>query len=256
MSNIYVSQSSQRPRPSRPPSRKMSRRRFYTVLLLIVVGGLMVISAGIAVASIILHGRGELNAPAATGNSLQVSNIRLSTPLTPGGKADLLFSVRNPNAYGARVDQVTLVGALRKANPAGCTSKVSGPITKASGYHLPAADQVLVGAGAKRNVVVRAAFQLAGSAKTGCGFSVVVDVSATQLPPVASPTTTKPAPPATPATTKPPIDPTTQPVTTPPTTPAQATPPPVAGGEECDPADPDCPTANPNITVPPGPGAP
>lgn len=202
----------------RKARRRAARRRRWPLwaVLVIALGAAMLLFAAVASAAIILHGRGTLQAPASTEQDLQVSDVRLSRPLVPGGAADLLLSVRNPNAFGTRVDQITLVGALRKANPAGCTSKVGGPVTKPAGYRLPPADQVLVGAGMKKDVVVHAAFTLAGSAKTGCGFTVEVDVSATQLTPTASPTTVDPTTASTSTTN--PAEPTSAPVTTAPTT--------------------------------------
>jgi hypothetical protein len=189
----------------RKPRRQRRTRWPLWAVLAIAFGALLVLLAGAAFGAIILHGRGEL---------------------------------RNLNAFGARVDQVTLVGALRKAKPAGCTSKVSGPVTRPGGYRLPLADQVLVGAGVKKDVVVHTAFTLAGSAKAGCGFTVEVDVSATQLTPIASPTTVNPT--TAPTGTTPPhhsLPPTDAPTLTPAT--SQATPPPAATSD-CDPADPTC----------------
>lgn len=216
MSTVYASKAVKRAKHRQ----RMTRRRLAVYTVMIVVGLLMVIGAGFAWAAVILHGRGTLDAPAVQQKDLQVSNTRLDRPLLPGGTADLLFSVRNPNAFGARVDQVSLVGALRKANPAGCTAKVAGPVTRSAGYRLPSAEQVLVGAGAKKDVVVHAAFTLAGSAKTGCGFTAEVDVSATQLTPTASPTTVNPttAPTSTPTDGAGPGVPVTSNPTTPPTT--------------------------------------
>jgi hypothetical protein len=222
----------------RKPRRQRRTRWPLWAVLAIAFGALLVLLAGAAFGAIILHGRGELRAAAMQERDLQVSDVRLSRPLMPGGAADLLLSVRNLNAFGARVDQVTLVGALRKAKPAGCTSKVSGPVTRPGGYRLPLADQVLVGAGVKKDVVVHTAFTLAGSAKAGCGFTVEVDVSATQLTPIASPTTVNPT--TAPTGTTPPhhsLPPTDAPTLTPAT--SQATPPPAATSD-CDPADPTC----------------
>lgn len=225
--------------------RRASRRRRWPLwaVLVIAFGAVLVVFAAVASAAIILHGRGVLEAPAGMEQNLQVSDVRLSRPLMPGGAADLLLSVRNPNAFGTRVDRITLVGALRKAKPAGCTSKVSGPVTKPAGYRLPPADQVLVGAGAKKDVVVHAAFTLAGSAKTGCGFTAEVDVSATQLTPTASPTTVKPS--TAPTSTTPPTEPTTAPTSIEPTTTTEITlvPPGIPPSMEvdCDPNDPSTP---------------
>lgn len=228
----YISTARRRPR------RQRHTRGPLWAVLAIVIGAALVITAGIAFGAIILHGRGVLSASAVQERDLQVSDVRLSRPLMPGGAVDLLLSVRNPNAFGARVDQVTLVGALRKAKPAGCTSKVGGPVTRPAGYRLPLADQVLVGAGVKKNVVVHAAFTLAGSAKSGCGFTAEVDVSATQLPSTASPTAVDPT--TAPTSTAPTFNHTLPPIDPPTVTPVPVTPPTVGGGGDCDPADPTC----------------
>lgn len=251
MSSVYASKTAKKSRHAKRPDRW---RLLYVSL--IVLGALMVIGAGSAFAAVLLHGRGVLVAPSLQQQqqqNLQVGNIRLSKPLAPGGSADLLFSVRNSNAFGVRVDQLSLIGALRKAKPAGCTSKVTGPVTRRAGMRLPPAEQVLVGAGKQRNVVVHAAFILAKSARTGCGFTVEVDVSATQLPSTVSPTTDSPSPaPASTTTTGPAWPPghppviTTPPATITPTIDATMTPPDLPPGMgDCDPLDLSC-------IIPPG----
>lgn len=243
MSNIYNSKRARRGLRRR----NWQARTPLRYVLIGGIGGLLVLIASVAVAAVLLHGRGTLIAPAAKFQDLQVGEVRLSRPLMPGNTSDLLFSVRNPNAFGVTVDQVSLIGSLRKASPAGCTSKVTGPVIKAGGYRLPRADQVLVGAGAKKNVVVHAAFSLAGSAKSGCGFTAEVDVSATQLAPAASPTTVAPASTPTSRKTAFPGHPISEgPPTTVATTEATkdlptsgpATPP--MPGSDCDPAEPTC----------------
>jgi hypothetical protein len=216
----------------RKPRRQRHTRWPLWAVLSIVFGALLVLLAGAAFGAIILHGRGVLRVAAGQEQDLQVSDVRLSRPLMPGGASDLLLSVRNPNAFGTRVDRITLVGALRNAKPAHCTSRVGGPLTRTAGYHLPLADQVLVGAGVKKSVVVHAAFTLAGSAKSGCGFLAEVDVSATQLTPTASPAVTGPVP--APTSTTPSVTHSLPPVTIPVTPPTQA------GGDDCDPVDPLC----------------
>lgn len=188
----------------------------------VVLGSLLLLGAGVASAAIVLHGRGVLNVPAYHEQGLQVSDVRLAGPLVPGGGADLQFSVRNPNAFTVRVAGVSLIGALRKAKPAGCTAKVTGPVAKPAGYRLPASEQVLVAAGLRADVVVHNAFRLAASATKGCGFTVDIDVQGIQqASPTTSPTapvTTAPTPSAEPATTAPSSSPTAQPpATVPPT---------------------------------------
>lgn len=250
MSGIYISKKARQGAAHRRAPEKMPR---WIVFVLVIGTIVLLTAAGVATAAIILHGRGLLAAPAATDRGLQVSDIRLSRPLQPGGSADLLFSVRNPNPFGARIDQVALIGGLRKANPAGCTSRIGGPLIRSGGYRLPLTEQVLIGAGLKRNVVVHAAFMLAAAAKTGCGFLVQIDVRATQLLPTISPTTTKPSespttptaePSTTSVTTGPTTPSTTDPTTTEPsTTPPDTTPPDV----DCDPAAEVCP---PTVSLP------
>lgn len=171
-------------------ARKRQLRRsksFRWSVAAVVLGALLLLGAGVASAAIVLHGRGVLTVPAYHEQGLQVSDVRLSQPLLPGGRADLQFSVRNPNAFSVRVARVSLIGALRKAKPAGCTSVVTGPVTKPAGYRLPASEQVLVVATAQVGVVVHNAFKLAVSARTGCGFTVEIDVQGTQQAPSASP---------------------------------------------------------------------
>jgi hypothetical protein len=242
-SGVYISKAARRSESTR-------RRRTPLWCRITIVLGilLMLIAGGTAYAAIVLHGRGVLNAPAMQTSNLQVSDVRLSRPLTPGAAVDLLFSVRNPSAFGVLVDQVTLVGVLRKAAPAGCTSKVAGPVTKKAGYRLPRADQVLVGAGVKKGVVVHAAFTLAATAKAGCGFTAEVDVSATQQTSPANPTA-KPTMPSSTSTIIPNHGvPTSQAATTAVITepPATVTPPPgLPTGADCDTNDPAC-------LIPPG----
>lgn len=187
--------------------------------VLIAVGLTLFVGAGTALAAIVLRGRGTLVAPALDEQQLVVNDERLSAPLVPGGSSDLLFEVRNPNAFPARVDRVSLGSALRAAKPAGCTAKVSGPVTKPGGYALPAAERVTVPAGGRLEVTVAGAFKLAASAARGCGFTVDILVNATQgVSPTSAPpaVTAPPEPPVTtpPSTTRP-ADPTTAP---PPTT--------------------------------------
>jgi hypothetical protein len=161
----------------------------------VVLGSLLLLGAGVASAAIVLHGRGMLNVPAYHEQGLQVSAVRLTGPLVPGESADLQFSVRNPNTFTVRVAGVTLIGALRKAKPAGCVTKVTGPVTKPAGYRLPASEQVLVAAGLRADVVVHNAFKLAASATKGCGFTVDIDVQGIQQASPTTPETTAPTPP-------------------------------------------------------------
>lgn len=184
-------------------ARKRHLRRsksFRWSVVAVVLGSLLLLGAGVASAAILLHGRGVLNVPAYHEQGLQVSDVRLAGPLAPGASADLQFSVRNPNAFTVRVNGVALIGALRKAKPAGCTSGVTGPVTKPAGYRLPAAEQLLVAAGARGDVVVHKAFKLAASARAGCGFTVDIDVQGIQQTEPSSPPattgTSAPAPPA------------------------------------------------------------
>src|SRR5260221_704214 len=82
--SVYVSKSAKRGRRRA----QRSSRRLVLFMAMIVVGVVLVVGAGWAYAAVILHGRGELNAPAGSGQDLQVSDTRLSRPLVPGGSAD------------------------------------------------------------------------------------------------------------------------------------------------------------------------
>jgi hypothetical protein len=204
-----------------------STRRHPAYWMLIGVGLLLVAGAGTAAAAIALTGKGTVTAPAYNEQQLQVTDEHLSLPLVPGGSADLVFLVRNPNPFPARVDGVALASSLRKAKPAGCTARVSGPITRAGGYRLPAAARVTVPAGARVEVTAPAAFKLAGAARGGCGFTVDILVSAVQGT-AAAPSSPGPDP-------EPPVEsPSPPPATTKPTTTA---PPPVTDQPDEDPQD-------------------
>lgn len=207
----------------------MSVRRHTLYWALIGVGLLLMATAGAAAAAITLSGKGTLVAPAYHEKMLQVTDERLSRPLTPGGAADLLFAVRNPNAFPVRVDGVSLASAMSRAKPAGCTAKVSGPVRR--GFVFPAADRVTVPAGGRSEVRVPDAFRLARSALRGCGFTVDILVSATQG--AGAPPASTPAPPVPPVPPDPPAEPgPSVPVTEPATTTA-----PTSGSSEPDPAD-------------------
>jgi hypothetical protein len=148
--------------------------------LFLLAGLAVLVAAGTAWAAIVVRGTGTVTAAAYQEQGLQVSDERLSETLVPGGSADLVFRVRNPNAFSVVVNRIGLASALRKASPAGCTSKLSGPLVRPGGYRLPATRQVTVGAGARVTVTVPDAVRLAASARGGCGFVVDIEVQGEQ----------------------------------------------------------------------------
>lgn len=206
----------------------------------VVLGAMLLLAAGAAYATIILHGRAVLTAPSYREQGLQVSGMRLAGPLQPGQSADLRFLVYNPNAFGVRVTTVSVVGPLRKAAPKGCTAKVDGPALARGGFRLPPAAQVWLGPGGQAEVLAPGAFRLARSARAGCGFAATLDVAGVAavkgMPSVPPTEPTAPPPPATTAPTSSPPPPPPVPTTAPPS------PPPILD-DDTDPADVDPPPA-------------
>lgn len=206
---IHVSKNAARTAPGR--RRRRVWRRVTWSWALVVLGGVMLLSAIGAYAGIALSGTGTVLFPAARTQGLQVTQERVSGPLIPGGSADLLFAVRNPNTFPVTVNRVGLASSLRSSSPARCTTKLTGPLLAGGGYSLPAGERVLVPPGARRTVIVHRAVRLAASARTGCAFAVDVLAQATQVIPVPTATTRTPIPPGhPPITTAPPaLEPTT-----------------------------------------------
>ncbi|GIE96161.1 hypothetical protein [Paractinoplanes rishiriensis] len=213
--------------------RKLSR----PVALVVAVGSFVVIGSAVASAAIMLRGRGELVVEPLETAGLEVTGVRLSAPLSPGGRADFVFTVRNRGTIPAVADRVTALLPLREARPEGCTSKVAGPLLARSGMRLTGGQRVYLNPGDQQEVTVPDAVSLAASSKTGCGFRVTVEVQATQVPPREVPTT----PPTVEPTT--PVPPTTEPTVGPPTSPPSTTnppPPTPTTTGDCDPVDPTC----------------
>lgn len=233
--------------------RRMHRWVAGAAVVSVVAGG------GAAYAAVTLHGQAELVSQPIVQAGLAVNAARLEPALTPGDTSALVFTVRNTSGLTVVADRVTLKLPLRDAKPAGCTSRVSGPLLARRGLPLTGGERVLLGPGQNADVTVPGALSLASSATRGCGFRVTLDVQA--VPgggaPATSPIKGKPPtgstvdptqPVATPPTPVAPGIPTT--ATTAPTTAGTVTPPPPAtgftppttysGGDDCDPADTSC----------------
>jgi hypothetical protein len=199
----------------------------------------LVVGSVAAYAAVAVHGRGELVADAVETAGLEIDEVRLSVPLTPGHTSDLVFRARNRTGSVLVTDRVTALLPLREAKPAGCTSKVSGPLL-GSGMVLGGEQRVVLAPGERQEITIPAAVRLAGSSKTGCGFKVTIDVQAVSAPPTTGPTTRPPTSP----TVRPsdPTGPSDPPTSTPPTEPPPTTvnPPTVTPTVDCDPVDPTC----------------
>jgi hypothetical protein len=213
----------------------MNVRRGPLLPVLIVLGLLVTAGSAAAATGLVLHGKGELVNPPLAGD-LEIVSLQLEPVLVPGGSGDLILSVRNRSTLTVMADRVRLDSPLRDARPAGCTTKISGPLLQKNGVLLIGRERIALMPGRVGQLSVPSALSLAPSAKQGCGFRVQVDVQAVEAVP------TSPPPTVAPSTTSPP-----QPTTPPPPTeappseggPTTITPPPLPD-PDCDPADPDC----------------
>src|SRR4051812_24484118 len=97
-------------------------------LLIAVAAAGLVVGSVAAYAAVSVHGRGELVAEPVETAGLEIDEVRLSVPLTPGHASDLVFRARNRTGGVLVADRVTALLPLREAKPAGCTSKVAGPL--------------------------------------------------------------------------------------------------------------------------------
>jgi hypothetical protein len=208
-----------KPKLTRRLANSIRRHRLYWIA--IATGIVLMLGSISAYAAFVLRGTGTLTAKALQTRPLLVSGEHLAWPLSPGKSSDLVFKVRNPNDFDVVIDHVGLNSTLRKANPAGCTKKVSGPLLRSSGYSLSPRYWVNVPAGRQVTVTAPGALRLADSAPTGCGFTVDIYVRGAQAAPppgIPSPRPTSPTP--APPTTTP--APTLTPTSAPPATSASA----------------------------------
>jgi hypothetical protein len=197
-----------------------------------------------------LHGRGDLVSQP-LGGDLEVVDVHLEPLLMAGASSDLVLQVRNRSTLTVIADRVRLLLPVRDTKPAGCITKVSGPLLDSAGLALVDDQRVVLEPGRAGQLLVPAALSLAAGATGGCGFRVQVDVQAVPSPPRTVPPTTGPS--ATPPTTRPTTDPTAEPPTTratsrPPATDPTlipVTPPPTLPPLDCDAADPLCTTSSP-----------
>jgi hypothetical protein len=169
--------------------------------VLVFVGAALAFGSAGAYAAVVLRGQGELVAEPAEWAGLQVDDVHLAAPLTPGGSADLILTVRNRSTVYATADRLVAPTPLREARPAGCTTKVSGPLLAKAGLKLTGAQRASLSPGSGQVITVPGALRLAATAKTGCGFRLTINVEATELPrppvviPPTFPVTPTPTPP-------------------------------------------------------------
>lgn len=134
------------------------------------------LAAGGAWAAMLVSGDGTATAAAYQEQQLEITNGRFSGPLFPGGKIDLVFTVKNPNPFKVKVKTI---GLKQGANPAitckaGEERFLSGPLgTSAQTVTLPAADQTVVDAdGASATVTIKDAVRLSNDATKGCALTL------------------------------------------------------------------------------------
>lgn len=176
------------------PERRMtpagirSRRRRYAAVRAVrrsvaVLGAVLVLGlgAGRSFAYFTAHG-GSGSAAGATGALtgvvVQAANASVASTLLPGGTADLVVTVYNPNSVAVTVTSVAQNGALTVSGGTGCTSANAGvSVTTTTGLSQPAA------AGVTTTFHLASAAAMATTSASGCQgavFQVPVTVTVTR----------------------------------------------------------------------------
>jgi acyl dehydratase len=139
-------------------------------------GAATLLAAGGAYAAMLINGEGTASATAYQEQQLEITNGRFSGPLFPGGKIDLVFTVKNPNPFKVKAKTIGLTAGKNPtiACKAGEEVHLSGPLaTKATSVTIPAADQTVIdGNGATTTVTIHDAVQLSNNATKGCALTV------------------------------------------------------------------------------------
>ncbi|WP_155123722.1 MULTISPECIES: hypothetical protein [unclassified Actinoplanes] len=136
-----------------------------------------VVGAGAAWAAWTLTGTGSATARAGDVQTLTVSGVS-STPLVPGGNADVKFHVVNPNAFPVLINGIHFsnITASGDCNAGSVTAVSTAPLPTAAGA-LELAAKDTVGGGDKKDITYAGSLHMSNAATDDCvGATFTFDV--------------------------------------------------------------------------------
>ncbi len=175
-----------RHRGDAPRLPRAARRAFVTV------GGAgiaAVMAAGPVFAFYTVAGSGNSSGTTGTVQPLTVSPATVGSPsstLLPGGTADLLLNVTNPNAVAVTITSVAQGGGVTVSGGSGCSSDPAWPTTTgSSGVSIVTTTglSISVPAGSSATVHVAGAASMTSGSASGCqgaAFQIPVTVTVTR----------------------------------------------------------------------------
>ena len=152
----------------------MRRSRFVAALALVVVLGL---AGGAAFAFFTSSGNGQASGTDGTASTVTVQAVATGSPsstLVPGGSADLIVQVQNPNTLTVKITSISQNGSATPVGGSGCTTVNDGvTVPSETGLSMPVAPGTQV-------VHVAGAASMASSSASGCqGASFDIPVTLT-----------------------------------------------------------------------------
>lgn len=156
---------------------RSNRRKVFGIPMVVAVPVALVLSAGAAVAAMLISSNTVTAAQAAgTAAPIVLSEPKFSGPLFPGMAIDLTAKAKNENDFPVTITKVNL-GGNPTINCGGDESKVTGPLGTATTVTLAADDVVTVAPGATEVVKVKKAVRLDSSATHSCSLSIPFNVT-------------------------------------------------------------------------------
>lgn len=153
-----------------------------------IAAGVVALTAGVALAAMLIYGTGTFSASAAETQQLTVDNTALTGTLYPGATVGAKGVVHNPNNFPVTVVAVVVSNSGMTVAPAACENHVTlvggsgvtgyGP-TNITGKKFTLATPVAVGAGSAAWVEVPGIVAQDAAGTTTCGVTAQIVVEAT-----------------------------------------------------------------------------